>query len=143
MGGGMMGRSAGPGAFRSNGELICFTGASHSVRPITFTGGDMRTWMHGGGCAACYGADDRGGLRGMPYFWVVSPDIRGRTLFGDAHDEGKTVKHGDHENYTEQTLTRAISEGLDPAGRPLHWIMPRWSMGPADLRDLIGYLRKL
>lgn len=143
MGMGGMGHQPAPATFRSNGQRIFFTGTSASGRPITFEGGDMRVQMHGGGCATCHGADGRGGFRGMPYFWVVSPDIRGRTLLGNGHDDEKTDNHGDHEKYTEKTLARAIQEGIDPSGKSLHPTMPRWSMNPADLRDLIAYLRRL
>lgn len=145
--GGMSGRHMGspgtPASFRSDGEQIYFTGTSGSGRPITFTGGDMRVGMHGGGCAACHGRDGRGGLRGMPRFWVVSADIRAGALFGDGHDGSAGGEHGDHEAYTDETLSRAITDGLDPAGRRLHPVMPRWRMDPTDLRELIAYLREL
>lgn len=134
----MMGRRSVPASFRSNGERIYFTGTGASSRPITFQGGDMRVRMHGGGCTACHGEDRRGGTRMMPWFSVVAPSITPETLFGD-HDEGQ--RHGEHGAYTDPGLRRAITEGIDPAGKRLDPAMPRWSMGREDLDDLIRYLR--
>lgn len=136
----MMGHPAAPASFRSNGERIYFTGASASGRPITFTGGDMRVQMHGGGCATCHGADRRGGIRMMPRVWVVAPPITPDALAGQ-HDGGKEG-HGDHAAYTEGSLRRAITEGVDPEGKPLDEAMPRWRMHPDDVRDLVAYLRR-
>lgn len=135
----MMHRRVGPTSFESNGERIYFTGLGVSGRPIPFRGGDMRVQMHGGGCAACHGSDRRGGNRMMPRFWLVAPALTPQTLFGEHEDTGGG--HGDHEGYTEATLARAITEGIDPAGTRLDEAMPRWAMSRQDLADVIGYLR--
>jgi ABC-type branched-subunit amino acid transport system substrate-binding protein len=45
--------------------------------------------------------------------------------------------------YTEATLARAISDGLDPAGRRLHPGMPRYRMTAAQMADLVAYLKHL
>lgn len=136
----MMGQPAAPASFRSNGERIYFTGASASSRPISFTGGDMRVQMQGGGCATCHGADRRGGIRMMPRFWVIAPPITPDALFGEHN--GASDGHGDHAAYTERSLRGAITEGLDPEGKPLDEAMPRWRMHPDDLRDVVAYLRR-
>jgi cytochrome c oxidase subunit II len=49
----------------------------------------------------------------------------------------------DHPPYTEETLKRAIIQGIDPAGEPLEWPMPRWNMSDEDLNDLIDFLKML
>jgi Cytochrome c len=51
--------------------------------------------------------------------------------------------HGNRDPYTEATLARAIREGLDSQGRPLHYLMPRYALSDADMAALIDYLKKL
>lgn len=51
--------------------------------------------------------------------------------------------HQEHPPYTEETLKRAITRGLDPAGEPLDDLMPRWSISEADLNDLVAFLKTL
>jgi len=135
----MMGRQAIPASFENNGERIYFTGNSASRRPITFSGGNMHMQMRGGGCVTCHNVDRQGGIRVMPRFWVVAPPITPEALFGD-HD-AEADGHGDHASYTEASLRRAITEGIDPSGQPFDEAMPRWSMSAADLDDLVHYLQ--
>jgi mono/diheme cytochrome c family protein len=123
--------------FDSNGERIYFTGRSRSGPAITFSGGNMHLRMMGGGCTTCHGDDREGGIRMMPRFWVVAPALTRDALFEDHGDDG----HGDHDRYTEASLRRAISEGLDAGGEPLAESMPRWSMDERQLEDLLEYLR--
>ncbi|MFT5113926.1 MAG: cytochrome c oxidase subunit 2 [Parasphingorhabdus sp.] len=131
-------------AFISNGERIYFSGTSASGLPISASGGGgpmsgMHRQMHGGGCASCHGAD-REGQRLWPQFWIKAPALSVDALFGDdSHDEGGDG-HGDHAIYDAESLRRAISRGLDPAGESLDQAMPRWSMNPSDLDDLISFL---
>mgnify|MGYP002336390849 CR=1 FL=1 len=101
--------------------------------------------MTGGGCVACHGAD-RGGGQLRPQFWKTAPPLTPAALFGE-HAEGgdpegeNEASHGDHESYTDDTLRRAIAEGVDPGGDPLDPAMPRWSMSAEDMADLIAYLK--
>ena len=139
----MGGRDSWPSEFQSNGERIYFTASSASGQPIRARGGNMHMqMMSGGGCVACHGADRRGGpLR--PQFWKSAPPLTAASLFGDHVGEGAAEPdgHGDHDDYTDETLRRAIAEGVDPAGEPLDSAMPRWSMSAADMSDLIAYLK--
>ncbi len=133
-------------AFVSNGERIYFTGTSASGLPISANGGGgsmsgMHRQMHGGGCASCHGSE-REGQRLWPRFWVKAPALSVGALFGDdanAHDEGGDG-HGDHASYDAESLRHAITRGLDPAGESLDQAMPRWSMSPSDMDDLISFL---
>jgi cytochrome c oxidase subunit II len=78
---------------------------------------------------------------------MTVPDIRWLSLTASDHDHAATEDdHGDemdHPPYTEDTLKRAILQGIDPAGEPLAWPMPRWRMGHEDLNDLIDFLKTL
>ncbi len=133
----MMGGFGGPASYASNGERIYFTGTSTSGDPVTLSGGNMHMRMMGGGCATCHGADRRGS-RMMPQFWTTAPPLTRDALF-ESHDDGDG--HGGHERYTDESLRRAVFRGVDPAGKPLDGIMPRWSMSDRDWEDLLAYLR--
>ena len=129
-----------PSQFQSNGERIYFTATSASDQPISSRGGGMHMRMMVGGCVDCHGSDRRGG-RLMPRIWQVVPPLTSTALFGE-HAGGRSEDaHGDHKVYTEETLRRAITQGIDPSGKPLDPAMPQWSMSPKDLADLIAYLK--
>lgn len=88
-------------------------------------------------CANCHGADGRGVAEGG----VVPSNIRWLELtkpYRAATPNGRR-----RPAYNEQTLRRAIAEGIDSAGNPLHPAMPRYAMSPEELNDLIAYLRVL
>ncbi|HEY66161.1 MAG TPA: cytochrome c [Caldilineae bacterium] len=137
--------AAAPREFRSNGERIYFTATSERGTPIT---ADMGMGMMGGGmmgggtmsCVNCHGPDGRGGRVRMMMRTFVAPDIRYKTL-----TEEKMEHEGEEEHppYTDETIKRAITQGVDPAGEPLEWPMPRWSMSDEDLEDLLDYLKSL
>ena len=131
----------GPSEFVSNGERIYFTGSSASGIPINAVGGDghmnMHMRMHGTGCVTCHGVDREGG-RLWPQFWTKAPALTTEALFTDDHADG----HGDHGNYDAESLRRAITDGVDPAGKQLDPAMPRWSMSRSDLDDLVAYLQQ-
>ena len=132
--------------YTSNGERIYFTGVNSNGQPIASQGGyasmGMHRQMRGGGCASCHG-DDRAGLRLYPRFWIKAPALTAKSLFGgDDHGDGEESGHGDHKSYDNATLSRAITEGLDPSGALLSSAMPRWSMEQSDLADLVNFLNQ-
>lgn len=45
--------------------------------------------------------------------------------------------------YDEATLLRAVTAGLDAAGRPLNPLMPRYALTPTEVGALAAYLRQL
>ncbi|HSB71774.1 MAG TPA: c-type cytochrome [Candidatus Methylomirabilis sp.] len=140
------GMMAGPGwwpgkqSFASNGERIYYTGISAGTGPIPTVGGPM--WIaHGGaGCVACHGVHGQGGIPVMMGS-AIPEDIRYAVLTGKQHAEGDEKM--DHPPYTDPLIKRAITQGVDPAGMPLDWTMPRWQMSDADFSDLLAYLKTL
>lgn len=127
-----------PAEFQSNGERIYYSATSASGDRITFSNGPHWLYMHGGSCVDCHGPGGRGGIR-VPMTNEIAPDIRYGTLTAAEHED-----HGEeHPPYTRSLIERAIPEGLDPAGKRLHWAMPRWRISDRDLDDLIEYLKAL
>jgi cytochrome c553 len=143
--------------FTSNGERIYFTGASAGETPVASempaggSDGPMHSMMGGMmTCADCHGPQGRGGRVQMMMTSFTAPDIRWETLTAADHghaeeedDHGQEAAEMEHPPYTEETVARAITEGVNPAGEPLAWPMPRWRMSDEDLNDLIEYLETL
>jgi ABC-type branched-subunit amino acid transport system substrate-binding protein len=88
-------------------------------------------------CGNCHGPDGRG----RPEGGVVPPDVTWRAL---CKSYGATDRFGRRRPaYTETLVRRAVTMGLDSAGRTLDPSMPRYLARPEDLDDLIAYLTVL
>ncbi len=126
-------------SYPTNGQRIYYTGTNRRGERISRSGGPMWLSMHDGGCVSCHGEDGRAGVPVMMGTKIPS-DIRYHALTEEEHDE-----HGgeEHPPYTDVTIKRAITDGLNPAGEPLDYTMPRWQMSEQDLDDLIAYLKTL
>lgn len=122
-------------SFDNVGQQIYFTGRSSSGDPVNIIGGHHHLQMHGGGCASCHGVDREGGARMWPRFWVSAPSITNESLIGDHEGDG----HG-HAEYDADSLKTAIVTGINPAGKKLNDLMPRWQMSERDMDALIHYL---
>lgn len=88
-------------------------------------------------CASCHGRDGRG----RPEGGVLPSDITWPTLTRPYTVErlgGRT-----HPPYTEESLVRAISLGIDPAGNELDPTMPRYRLSRGDAEALVSYMRRL
>jgi len=120
--GGFMMRDFSKSRYASSGEEIYLTGQSDKSGRVYSDFGMMRI-----GCANCHGADGSGGM--VFPDGTESADIRWKAL----------AKEG----FTEATVKRAITEGLDEKGEPLSGYMPRWTIGTQDLKDLIAYMKTL
>jgi len=131
---------AGPTGYRANGEQIYLTATSQRGTLIV---SNMGMGMMGGGmmtCASCHGPDGRGRRVRMMMRVFEAPDIRYQTLTAEEmeHEEGE-----EHPPYTDETIKRAITKGVEPDGKTLDWPMPRWTMSDQDLDDLLEFLKTL
>lgn len=88
-------------------------------------------------CVNCHGAGGSGVAEGG----VVPSNIRWLELTKPYRAETPNGRR--RPAYNEQTLRRAIIEGIDAGGNPLHPAMPRYAMSPEQLNDLAAYLKVL
>lgn len=125
-------------SFSTLGEQIYITGRGENGRFIPFIYGPGWLRMRGGGCASCHGVDGRGGIPIMMSN-KIAPDIRWKVLAEEEHKEPGE----EHPPYDEKLVKRAITEGLDPAGEPLSYVMPRWQMNTKELNAIVDFLKEL
>ncbi len=129
----MMGGGSNTASYLSPGQRIWLTGVGIDGRAVARTAPRISQgslMMGGGGCGSCHGRSGQGGtIRMMTGTPIVAPDITYAVL----------IKAG----FTEETIRRAIRDGLDEAGKPLKDAMPRWRMSAADLDATIAYMKEL
>ena len=101
-----------------------------------------------GAAAACMNCHRRSGL-GMKEGRQSIPPIAGRYLF-HARSHGDDLDlpfvesmRADRDPYTEQTLGRAIREGIGADGKPLGVLMPHFALDDRSMDDIIAYLKTL
>jgi hypothetical protein len=95
------------------------------------------TGMMAGGCATCHGADGRG--RTTTSF--SAPNITYANLTDPA---GMLQPDGSRgPTYTDATLRRAVTQGIDPGGACLQLPMPQWQLTGSEWTDLLAYLKTL
>lgn len=108
-------------------------------------------------CVSCHRPSAYGSSEGGVYV----PPIRGDFLYEASHGDRNRIfkelyqevqskefwaKMRDPRSrpaYTDETLARAIADGVDSAGRVLSPTMPRYSLSRADTSDIVAYLRSL
>lgn len=99
--------------------------------------------------AACVNCHRPSGL-GMAEGQIVIPPITARYLYSPgvlitstprSHNEGPAPTG--RGAYTDETLARAIREGIGPDGRELGYLMPRYKLDDATMASLIAYLKTL
>jgi len=130
---GMMGGPSGSGNYSSVGERIWLSGVGSDGNEIVRSAPRVSQgalMMGGGGCGSCHAANGRGGtIRMMTGTEIKAPDVTYAALIKDG--------------FTDATIGKAITEGLDESGKPLKDAMPRWQMSSADLDATIAYLKVL
>jgi cytochrome c oxidase subunit II len=121
-------------SFSSNGQRIYFTAESTSGQPITYSGGPGPMMQNRLACVNCHGPQGKGGTVNMMMQRFDVPNITWTEL---------TSPGSDHPPFTEETVKRAITQGIDESGAALKYPMPRWQMSESDLNDLIGFIKTL
>lgn len=123
------------------------TGSGEPLEGTRAAGGPGTT----GADAACVNCHQRSGFgSGERGTQLLIPPIAGAYLF---HPRAQSSEQRDlpyvdgmrvdREPYTQQSLSRAIREGIDSQGRPLSPLMPRFKLSDPDMAALIGYLKSL
>jgi hypothetical protein len=82
-------------------------------------------------CANCHQRSGLGAREGQQ----TIPPVVGAALYAP--------RPGGRSAYTDGTLAAAIRDGVDPDGRELSSLMPRYAMAPDELSQLIDYLKQL
>src|ERR1700730_8299388 len=111
------------------GEAIYLKGILGSGAPLTATRANAEPSR--GQAAACVNCHRRSGL-GAQEGRSIIPPITGSFLF-DAHDTAQDTQlpyipceRLNRTPYTEETLARALREGIDSQRRTLNYLMPRF-----------------
>ena len=128
------------------GQSIYRDGLLASGQPVRAT--VQKSVVLKGADAACAKCHRRSGLGGSEGQNVIRP-IAGKLLFSPTHAErtgwfaASTKGATGRPAYTRATLARALREGVDPAGRALDPLMPRYALSDADIAQLKAYLEGL
>ena len=136
-------QDAGPHA----GESIYRDGMRPSGEPVIARRDGARTLS--GAEAACSNCHRRSGL-GQIEGKIDVPPISGPYLY-HARSKSKTDldipyvegMRTDRDPYTDDSLGRAIRDGVGVDGTPLDYLMPRYDLGAADLQALISYMKQM
>ena len=98
-------------------------------------------------CGSCHLRSGLGSIEGG----VVTPATNGRILYSPLEMKYKQIRvenkyfpfSSKRPAYTDATLADAILGGVDPGGRELNPVMPRYQLNEADMAVLIDYLKTL
>ena len=98
-------------------------------------------------CETCHRRSGMGSLEGN----IVVPPINGRFLF--ATEENRPIALVDprapknltraHAPYTEESLAKAIRDGVNISGRPMSPLMPHYALSDIEIKAVTAYLRQL
>lgn len=121
------------------GKQIYLRGSSDSSEQITALLNEGATEVSAGllPCAGCHGLDGQGKPEGGLVPSVITWEALTKP-YGAAGQNGRT-----RPRYTEASLKRAITDGIDSAGNKLLAAMPRYRLSHRDLDDLTAYLKRL
>jgi hypothetical protein len=129
------------------GELLYRQGVLSSGEPLLAERQGVEPMQ--GRAAACVNCHLRSGL-GTVEGRILIPPITSKYLFrrvgvtaAEMTQRASNAGPSTRSRYTDFTLARALREGIDPDGRKLDYLMPRYSLDEASMSALIGYLRNL
>lgn len=101
-------------------------------------------------CINCHRRSGLGSFAGQ----IKIPPIIGKYLFRSPDENaqdvdaphvmiGAVIEKQSTEKYTDETVARAIREGVGRGGRKLNYLMPRFKMDDATMASLIAHLKTL
>lgn len=108
-------------------------------------------------CVSCHRISGYGGSEGGNYVLPITgptlfhaKELNRVKIFNKLFKETQTSKFdarmrspGMRPAYTDQTLASVLRTGIDPAGRELNRLMPRYDLSDGDMADLVAYLKTL
>jgi ABC-type branched-subunit amino acid transport system substrate-binding protein len=119
------------------GKAFYLRGESASGQEITAMMGEVDVPATTLTCAGCHGNRGEGRTEGgvtagnMSWTYLTKP-------YGHSDEGGR--KHG---AYTEASLIRSLTAGVDPAGNKFAVAMPTYRMPQEDMANLIAYLKRI
>lgn len=142
----------------TDGEAIYLDGTLADGRPIAATAlGEVEVSGVAASCAGCHRRSGYGSVEGGLY----APPITGPTLFAPRrHDRAELFRRLYQDvqprslyseardprmrpAYDAASLATALAEGVDPAGRRLDPLMPRYRLSDEAMASLVAYLGEL
>jgi len=131
---------------QKTGERIYREGVLDDGEPIrAFVKGDIPVPGTAFTCISCHLRAGIGSVEGG----VVTPPTNGRILYQPKKKihKGVEVKYNEspylRPAYTDETLAEVIRSGIDPTGRVLDDVMPRYMLEDNEVTALIHYLKTL
>lgn len=138
---------------RQLGERIYREGVLPDGKPLRgYVRGDVEVDGTLFSCTNCHARSGLGSVEGQ----VTSPPVNGTTLYNPRYLYTDYLKNTISKSrgvsrtakptrpaYTDQSLAEAILAGVNPDGRELLPVMPRYNLGDRDMKILIRYLKKL
>ena len=119
------------------GKQIFLRGVSPSGREITGRIGEIDVPASAATCSGCHGTRGEGKTEGgvtaggLTWSNLIKP-------YGHTHTTGRA-----HGPFNESSFIRAVINGVDSNYNPLLATMPRYNLSPADMADLIAYLKRI
>lgn len=97
-------------------------------------------------CVNCHQRSGLGSTEGLLSIPPITPQFLFRTR--DSSEQPNSLPYistarTNRTPYTDATLARAIREGIDPDGKSLNNLMPRFAIDDAEMAALIGYLKSI
>ncbi len=124
------------------GQIIYRQGITPAGVPVGDRESGEITPGAGAACVNCHRPSGLGSVEGG----ILCPPITAKYLFRQGIRYGQEENHSvspDRSVYTDATLARAIRDGIDPDGRALKFLMPRYKLDDAAMSSLIAYLKQL
>ena len=126
-----VGRTSAEIPARPAGESIYREGILPSGQPLSAQRDpDLPVLAADAACINCHRRSGFGDIEGH----IKIPAVTGEYLFS---------AHSFRDAYTNDTLARAIREGVALDGRKLNYLMPHYALSDADMATLIDYLKSM